>query len=63
MSWNAKATTTAMSFIGHAYQGKDIVFKFIIEYNRFRILALSSRSILIWGFLKDDILACVETWD
>jgi hypothetical protein len=21
----------------------------------------SSRS--IWGFLKDDILACVETWD
>jgi hypothetical protein len=52
-----------MSFIGHAYQGKDIVFKFIIEYNRFRILALSSRSILIWGFLKDDILACVETWD
>jgi hypothetical protein len=24
---------------------------------------LGSRSIFIWGFLKDDILACVETWD
>ncbi len=22
----------------------------------------TNRSILIWGFLKDDILACVETW-
>jgi hypothetical protein len=57
----AKATTTAMSFIGLAYQGKDIVLRFIIEYNRFRILALSSRSLFVSGFLKDDILACVET--
>jgi hypothetical protein len=24
---------------------------------------LSNRSIFIWGFLKDDILACVEIWD
>jgi hypothetical protein len=23
----------------------------------------NNRSILIWGFLKDDILACVETWN
>jgi len=23
----------------------------------------SNRSIFIWGFLKDDVLACVETWD
>ncbi len=38
-AWNvpiAKATTTAMSFIGFAYQGKDIVFRFIIEYNSLR---------------------------
>jgi len=32
------------AFVGFAYQGKDIVFRFIIS-----------------GFLKDDILACVET--
>jgi hypothetical protein len=23
-------------FVGHAYQGKDIVFRFIIEHNRLR---------------------------
>jgi len=25
-------------------------------------LGNNNRSIFIWGFLKDDILACVETW-
>jgi hypothetical protein len=32
-----------------------------------RILCLdllnNNRPIFIWGFSKDDILACVETWD
>jgi hypothetical protein len=44
-----------------AYQGKIIVFRFIIEYNSLR--DLGNESIFIWGFLKDDILACVDTWD
>jgi hypothetical protein len=44
------------------------VFRFIIEYNSslmdfYRPLGNNIRSIVIWGFLKDDILACVETWD
>jgi hypothetical protein len=42
-----------------------IVFRFIIKYST-RLNGfwpLGSRSIFIWGFLKDDILACVETWD
>jgi hypothetical protein len=52
-------------FVGVAYEGKDIVFKFVIEYSRFkRFWPLgNNRSIFIWGFSKDDILACVETWD
>jgi hypothetical protein len=40
------------------------VFRFIIEYSSLRDFdrPLGNRSILIWGFLKDDILgACVET--
>jgi len=45
-----------------AYQGKDIVFRFIIEYSSLRDFG-GNRSIFMWGFLKDDILACVETWD
>jgi hypothetical protein len=28
--------STTISFIGLAYQGKDIVFRFIIEYSSFR---------------------------
>jgi hypothetical protein len=51
-------------FVGFAYQGKDIVFRFIIEYSSFKDFGLLvNRPIFIWGFLKDDILACVETWD
>jgi hypothetical protein len=53
-------------FIGLAYQEKDIVFRFILEYSSlmdFWPLGNNNRSIFIWGLLKDDILACVETWD
>ncbi len=45
-------------FIGLAYQGKDIVFIFIIEYS-----SLMNFGPYAIGFLKDDILACVETWN
>jgi hypothetical protein len=42
-----------------------IVFRFIIEYSSlrdfYRPLDNNNRSIFIQGFLKDDILACVET--
>jgi len=51
-------------FIGLALVDKDIVFRFIIEYSSLRDLGpYVKRSIFIGGFLKDDILACVETWD
>jgi hypothetical protein len=52
-----------------AYQDKDVAFRFIIEYSSLRDFYRplgnnNNRSIFIlWGFLKDDILACVETWD
>jgi hypothetical protein len=41
------------------------VFRFIIEYSSLRDFGPlgNNRSIFIWGFLKDDILACVETWE
>jgi hypothetical protein len=42
------------------------VFRFIIEYSSLRDFYRplgSSRSIFIQGFLKDDILAFVETQD
>jgi hypothetical protein len=47
-----------------SYQGKDIVFRFIIEYNRLvyfgpKVIAL----FLYEDFKKDDILDCVETGD
>jgi hypothetical protein len=56
----------AYNFIGLAYQGKDIVFRFIIEYSSFRdfyrpLDSNNNRSIFMSGFLKDDILACLET--
>jgi len=54
------------SFVGLAYQGKkDIVFRFIIEYSSSLkgFWPLVNSSIFIRGFLKDDILACVETCD
>ncbi len=50
-------------FIGLAYQGKDIVFRYITKYSSLRdlspyvIIGLFSYE----DFLKDDILACVET--
>jgi hypothetical protein len=50
---------------GH-YEGKDIVFRFIIEYSSlrdfYRLLSNNNnRSIFIWGPFKDDMLARVET--
>jgi uncharacterized protein YdeI (YjbR/CyaY-like superfamily) len=66
---NRVLTCEAVFFIGLAYQEcKDIVFRFIIEHSSFKgfwpILGNNNRSIfIIWGFLKDDILTCVETWD
>jgi hypothetical protein len=51
------------SFIGLAYQGKGIAFRFIIEYSSLRDFGppgSNNRSNFIRGFLKDDILACVE---
>ncbi len=55
---------TTPLFVGLAYQGKDIVVRFIIENNSSkRFWPLGSKSVFIQGFLKDDILACVETWD
>jgi hypothetical protein len=41
------------------------VFRFITEYSSLRDFGPlgNNRSIFIWGFLKDDILACVETWE
>ncbi len=62
MTLNLK--TCLYLLVGLVYQGKDIVFRFIVEYSSLRDFGpLGSRSIFIWGFLKDDILACVETWD
>ncbi len=51
-------------FVGLVYQGKNIVLRFIREYSSLRYFGLlGNKSIFIWRFLKDDILACVETWD
>jgi len=57
-------------FVGLALQGKEIVFRFIIEYSSLRDFGPlgnnnnnNNRSIFKWGFLKDDVLACVETWE
>ncbi len=43
-------------------KARDIVFIFIIEYSSLRAFPPlgNNRSIFIGGFLKDDILACVE---
>jgi hypothetical protein len=49
---------------GLAFVGKDIVFRFTLEYSSLRAFGTYVvRSIFIWVFLKDNILACVETWD
>jgi hypothetical protein len=54
-------TFSPIQFVGLANQGKDIVFRFIIDYSSLRDFGPRSRSSFVWGFLKDDILACVET--
>jgi hypothetical protein len=52
------------SLLAFAYQDNDIVFRFIIQYSSLNgFWTLGNKSIFIWEFLKDDILACVETWD
>jgi hypothetical protein len=63
IQWNFKVVPNSISSVtspqGLAYQGKDIVFRFIIEYSSlrdfYRPLPGNNRSIFIWGFLKDDI--------
>ncbi len=45
-----------------AYQGKDIVFRFVIEYSSLRDFGPEVIGLFLYeGFLKDDILACVES--
>jgi hypothetical protein len=40
------------------------VFRFIIEYSSLRDFGLiGNRPMFIWRFWKDDILACVQTWE
>ncbi len=52
------------SFIGLAYKGKDIVFRFIIECSSLRDFDPQVISLFLYeDFLKDDILACAETCD
>jgi hypothetical protein len=52
-----------MGLLALAYQGKDIVFRFIIEYISLKgfwpLGNNNNRSIFTWGFMKYDILACV----
>jgi hypothetical protein len=49
-------------FIGFAFVGKDIVFRFIIEYSSLMDFGPYVISLFLYeDFLKDDILACVET--
>jgi hypothetical protein len=52
-------------FVGLAYKGKGIVFRFIIEYSSLRDFGPQVIIGLFWyeGVLKDDILGCVETWE
>jgi hypothetical protein len=59
------ADNLCVSLLALPTEGKDIVvFRFIIEYSSLRVFgAYVVGLFLIWGFLKDDSLACVETWD
>jgi hypothetical protein len=57
-------TCIMIIFVGLAYQGKDIVFGFVIGYSSlmdFGPLGNYNRSnfFFIWGFLKDDIVGFV----
>ncbi len=66
LNTRGKACLPPTRFAALAYQGKDIVFRFIIEYSSLRDFYRplgnnNNRSIFISWFLKDDILACVET--
>ncbi len=53
-------------FVNLALVGKDIVFRFIVEYIGGSLRDFGPYVVglfLIQAFLKDDILAYVETWD
>jgi len=34
-----------------------------MDFGPFMVIIIIGLFISIWGFLKDDILACVGTWD
>jgi hypothetical protein len=56
------ATPRLEIFVGLAYQGKDIVFRFITEYSSLKDFGPYLIGLFFYeDFLKDDILACVET--
>jgi hypothetical protein len=59
------ATRSIHPLLALHHQAKDIVFRFIIEYSSLRDFygPLGNMSIFTWGFFKNDILVCVETWD
>jgi hypothetical protein len=64
--WSIAGGAFFYVFSGLSYQGKDIVFRFSIEYSILRDFFWplgNNRSTFAWGFFKDDILACVENWD
>jgi hypothetical protein len=66
MTENQQIRCPILIGLAYYYQGKDILFGFIIEYSSLRDFGPlgNNKSIFIWGFLKDGIiLACVETWD
>jgi hypothetical protein len=51
-------------FVGLAFVGKDIVFRFIMKYSSLRDFGPWVTGLFLYEvFLKDDILACVETQD
>jgi hypothetical protein len=51
-------------FYGIAYKGKDIMFRFIIEYNSLMDFGPHVVGLFLCkDFLKMIFLACVETWD
>jgi hypothetical protein len=56
---------TGLDFVGLAYQGKDIVFRFIIEYivslRDFGPSVINNRSNFYTRIFESDILGCVET--
>jgi hypothetical protein len=50
-----KRSLSSLTFVGLAYQGKDIVFRFIIEYSRLRDFGFFCRISLKIIFLHGEI--------